>query len=289
MTWSGWLLLAAALALVRPPGAAALRVSALTQRRDGRPVRLSAGRARPAAVAVGARHRSRAGPIAPSTARLVCAASLALGGGALVVLVGPLLGAALTGLAAVLARLAADARGRRTAARHRRELLTAVRLLAAELQAGARNEDALHAAAEAAPAFADALWGAAHAAHDGTEITDSLAAVTQLRPLADAWRAADGCGAPLGEVLAGVAADLGAATERSDAVAGALSAARSTVGLLAALPVLGLVLGSAMGARPLRFLLQTGAGHLTCCLAATCEALGLLWVRHLLRAAELYR
>jgi tight adherence protein B len=56
--------------------------------------------------------------------------------------------------------------------------------------------------------------------------------------------------------------------------------------MLAALPALGLLLGTAMGADPLRVLLHTGAG-LGCLLAgAALEGAGLWWALGIVRRAE---
>jgi tight adherence protein B len=56
--------------------------------------------------------------------------------------------------------------------------------------------------------------------------------------------------------------------------------------MLAGLPALGLLIGTALGAGPLHVLLHTGAG--LGCLAAggVLEGLGLWWVRRIVRGAE---
>ncbi|CAM5487353.1 Type II secretion system protein GspF domain-containing protein OS=Streptomyces tendae OX=1932 GN=F3L20_01515 PE=4 SV=1 [Streptomyces tendae] len=56
--------------------------------------------------------------------------------------------------------------------------------------------------------------------------------------------------------------------------------------MLAGLPVLGLLLGVALGSDPLRVLLHTGAG-LGCLLAGgVLESVGVWWVARIVRGAE---
>jgi len=56
--------------------------------------------------------------------------------------------------------------------------------------------------------------------------------------------------------------------------------------MLAWLPLLGLVLGSLMGTDTLDFLLSSGLGRTLSALGLAFEALGIFWVRRLVRRAE---
>lgn len=199
---------------------------------------------------------------------------------------GVVLGAAAAVLALAGARLVADAVRRRRGQRGQRALLAAVRLLVAEIESGARPEAALEAAAEASTEHSSAFGAAARAAADGAEVSPALLDDPALTSLAHAWQVAASAGVPLADVLSGVAADLAARADQDRAVAVALSAARSTAALLAGLPLLGIGLGAAMGARPLEFLLHSSAGRLVCCAGAVLDALGLLWTQRLARRAE---
>ena len=63
----------------------------------------------------------------------------------------------------------------------------------------------------------------------------------------------------------------------------ALAVPKATVGMLSALPMVTMLLGESMGARPMEFLLGSAQG-LACLLAGCCcYVIGLFWVRALLR------
>ncbi|WP_374120205.1 type II secretion system F family protein, partial [Streptomyces sp. LS1784] len=71
----------------------------------------------------------------------------------------------------------------------------------------------------------------------------------------------------------------------AEEIAGELAGPRTTIAVLAALPGVGLLLGAALGARPLEVLLHTPAG-LGCLVAgAALEGLGVLWTARIVRAA----
>jgi tight adherence protein B len=55
--------------------------------------------------------------------------------------------------------------------------------------------------------------------------------------------------------------------------------------LLAVLPLLGIGLGAAMGARPLQVLLGTEKGQVAMLVGAGLDALGLLWTARIVKAA----
>ena len=86
-------------------------------------------------------------------------------------------------------------------------------------------------------------------------------------------------------MLERVAADLSVQREHDAAVAAALAGPRSSAAVLAALPVLGVLLGIAMDADPLGLLLATPAGQLLCLVGVGFDVLGLLWTRRLANAA----
>lgn len=65
-----------------------------------------------------------------------------------------------------------------------------------------------------------------------------------------------------------------------------LAGARSTAVMLAGLPVLGLLLGTALGADPLHVLLHTGAGLGCLLVGGVLEGLGMWWALRIVRGAE---
>ena len=163
------------------------------------------------------------------------------------------------------------------------EVAEVVRTLAVLLQAGA------------APLTA---WR--HLAESGSpEAVEVLADVEQGRALADAIRTRDGTwrmvgaawgiastvGAPLGEVLRAIAAALEGAGEIRAEISVALAEPAGTARLMLWLPLVGLLLGTALGFDTVTMLLTQPAGWI--CLAT---GLGLLlvaraWTRSLVRRA----
>lgn len=267
-----WLALGAAIGVVPVPSVAGFRTHALARR--GRLV----------AVAVPDRDASWSRPRAPTLGLLGCAACAVAAG----VVGGPAIGVAVALVAATVAGSISSALSARRAARRRRELLTSVRLLVAELESGSRSAAALRAAAAVAPQHAEALAAAGAAAETGSDAAGTLFAsgARDLAPLAHAWRVGALTGAPMADVLGRVAADLSDDDDRHRAVAVALAGPRSSAALLAGLPVVGIALGAAMGARPLTFLFGSSAGRLVCCIGVALDAAGVLWTQRLMRRVQ---
>jgi tight adherence protein B len=196
-------------------------------------------------------------------------------------------GVALGGAAAIgsatAVRLLRAARSRRAAERVAADLLAALRLLAAELEAGARPEAAFLAAAGAGHALEPQFRAAAAALHDGR---DPPLDAPQLRPLAAALTVAGRTGAPLATVVRRVAEDCSARVAQRRAVRAATAGAQSSAVLLAGLPALGLLLGAAMQAHPLAVLIGTPAGRVVCLIGIGLDAAGLLWTQRLTTRAE---
>ena len=183
-----------------------------------------------------------------------------------------------TGAHVALSALRGRARRLRAA-----QLLTALRLLAAELNAGGQPSAAFQAAAEASPHHQTAFEAAAGACRRGDEPQFDDAA---LAGLAHAWRVATVTGAPVAAVVSRVADDLAGQAEQYRSATSALAGARSSAVLLAGLPVLGLLLGAAMQARPLAVLFGSPSGRLLCLIGIALDALGVLWTERLTTRAE---
>jgi tight adherence protein B len=158
--------------------------------------------------------------------------------------------------AIVLSRAAADRASRRADA----AMAEAVGSLAADLRAGQQPTEAL-AALDGHPAI-------------------------RHRSVLAVWSVSDRSGAPAAAVLDRVEQDLRARQAQRREVAGALAGARSTGAMLAVLPVLGIGLGAAMGARPLTVLLGQQRGQLALAVGVALEALGVLWTSRIVSTAE---
>jgi len=169
--------------------------------------------------------------------------------------------------------------------RCRAELAAIVTVLRDEYAAGATIAASFGAAAALPGRFRTAMGRAAALARDGREVAPALAAERRLAALAVACDLAGRNGAPLGRSLAGVHAELAADQRTSRAVRTALAGPRSSALLLSGLPLLGLVMGSAMGAAPQRVLLHTGAGRLALVVGTALELAGLAWTLALSRRA----
>jgi tight adherence protein B len=107
-----------------------------------------------------------------------------------------------------------------------------------------------------------------------------------LAGAAACWQVAVDGGAGLANGLDRVAAALRAEHDQREDLGAQLAGPRSTAVMLALLPAFGVVLGTAMGAHPLRVLLHTSAG--LGCLAGgvLLEWAGLLWTARIVRSAE---
>lgn len=200
-------------------------------------------------------------------------------------LVLPVLGLALG--SAILRSLAARRRDR-AAAEVRRRVVDLCDGLRAELAAGQTAAGALDRVAAEWPLVAPA----ARAARTGGDVVAALRSLAEtpggdaLRVVAGAWQVAHRTGHGLADTLGRVAADLRAAERTRRVVGGELASARATARLLAALPLLALLMGSGAGADPLRFLVGHPAG--LACLAGGLAAgyAGLVWIEALARDVE---
>lgn len=242
---AGLLSAAAALVLVRSPSPGVVRLRAL------RPGGARPGRPRPtfrlAGVGIG---------LPTLGGAVVLAAWSRLGFGVAVPVLPAVAGAVAAGTAAsVVGRAAADRVRRRESA----ALLESVGALAADLRAGQPPAEAL------------AAVGTGPAARHPT-----VAAV---------WTVSDRSGASAAAVLDRVEEDLRIRLGQRQEVDAQLAGARSTAALLAVLPLLGIGLGAAMGARPLGVLLGETRGHLALLAGVALDAAGVLWTARIVAAA----
>ncbi|MFI0139330.1 type II secretion system F family protein [Streptomyces luteogriseus] len=181
---------------------------------------------------------------------------------------------------------------RRDRERRADEVIALCGALAGEVRAGRQPGEGLLRATRDCGGLAEAQPTVLAAARFGGDVPDALAAAAGqpgaegLRGLAACWRVAVDQGAGLAAGLDRLAAALRAERDQRSDLRAQLAGARATAVMLAGLPALGLLIGTALGADPLHVLLHTGAG--LGCLAAggVLEGLGLWWVQRIVRGAE---
>ncbi len=260
----------AAAVLCWPAGAGRARLTALTRTEPGR------------------------GQVAGSGPRWVTQRRLlllALVSGLGVLVAGPgggLAVAMVAGTAAVRWRATRDRRASATAAVG---LSDALAVLVAELRVGAHPSDAAVAAADGSVNATSALTAAAAAARLGGDVPAVLrsAGPAPMRPwlgrLADAWALAERYGIPLADLLDAVRSDTEQRVRFAADVEARLAGPRATAAVLAGLPLLGLALGHAVGAAPLRVLGQTPVGQVLLVVGTGLACAGVLWSARLVSAA----
>ncbi len=196
---------------------------------------------------------------------------------------------------AVLLCVAAGYRHRRTRVRSREavaacaEAAAAVRALVAELTAGAHPTVAVEsAAAEAGPRLAAALRAVPGAADGGTGAGGAGGADRPdgglpgpvrlaVRRLSVAWTLADEHGIPLADLLDVVRRDLDATVRSAGRTEAGMAGPRTSAGVLALLPAVGIALGEATGAAPLAVLTGTAPGAALLLVGTGLVLAGVLW------------
>lgn len=153
-------------------------------------------------------------------------------------------------------------RARRAASAERRRRAAAAAYLGAvstNLQAGATLPDALARAGEQVGEVqvrADAMR-IAHQARTGARLEPRGPELERLGVL---WPLSVSRGVPLAKLIAALRDDIDHANRHRDATRAALAGPQTTAAVLAALPVAGVLMGTAMGASPIAFLTGGGLG-----------------------------
>lgn len=196
-------------------------------------------------------------------------------------------------------------------ARERARAVEACGALAVELRAGRAPAQALAAAAELADGpTGSALVSAASSAALGGDVAAALvgghvdgsraggqpvagrrsrevsAVPGLLRGLAACWTVCAATGSGLAAAVERLEEGQRAEQAQRRAVQAELAGPRATAGLLAALPVVGLLLAGALGANPLQVLLHTGVGQVCLVFGVGMDLLGLLWTGRIVARAE---
>ncbi|ORB32035.1 type II secretion system F family protein [Mycolicibacterium parafortuitum] len=194
--------------------------------------------------------------------------------------------------AAALGLLLATLIARRRAGRRRRlraseaaALQDALDVLVGELRVGAHPVAAIEVAAqEARERIADSLTGVAARALLGADVAAGLRAVGRRSTsphhwdrLAVCWHLAQTHGLAVATLMQAAQRDIAERERFRGRVEAGMAGARATAAILAGLPLLGVLLGHAIGAKPLGFLLSGGAGGWLLMLGAVFVCAGLLW------------
>ncbi|MFF7452928.1 type II secretion system F family protein [Kitasatospora sp. NPDC008115] len=171
--------------------------------------------------------------------------------------------------------------------------------LAGELRGGATPEQALHLVTTriaADPVALRRLGGEPvarlAAGRYGADVPAAFRLIAELpggsgaAAVAACWEVSSVGGSGLAAGLDGVAEALRVERALAEEIGAELAAPRTTIAVLAALPLAGLLLGAALGARPLEVLLHTPAGLAALVAGAGLEGLGLVWTGRIVRAAS---
>lgn len=164
--------------------------------------------------------------------------------------------------------------------------------VAGELRAGRQPGQALITAAALTGGLGGAEAEAMAAARFGGDVPEALRRAARepgadgLVGVAACWRVAVDGGAGLAAGLDRLESGLRAERDERENLRTQLTGAWATVALLALLPVAGLLIGTALGAGPLRVLLHTPAGLGCLLVGGLLEGAGLFWARRIVRRGE---
>jgi tight adherence protein B len=173
----------------------------------------------------------------------------------------------------------------RRAAEEGRTLEAALDVLVGELRVGSHPVRAFRVAAdETVGAVAVSLRAVAARARLGADVTAGLRAAARSSGLpahwdrlAVCWQLASDHGLAIATLMRAAQRDIAERQRFSARVSSGMAGARATAAILAGLPVLGVLLGHLIGARPLSFLLSGHAGGWLLVVGAMLACGGLLW------------
>lgn len=152
-----------------------------------------------------------------------------------------------------------------------------LRTMVGELRAGAHPVTAAEAAAEAVPSAAGRLHGLISAARLDGEPSSPEAPPA----LVNAWTLASRFGLPMAEVLDAARRDVETGIAFGRRLKAKMAGPRASAAVLAALPLICVLFGQAMGADPVRVFTATGAGQVLLVLGSVLIWAGTAWCRML--------
>ena len=181
-------------------------------------------------------------------------------------------------------------RARRQAARQRAESATMLTLIVGELQAGATMGAALTACLptltepELRREITVAARRCATGGSAGAELEQSP--ILALSLMGHAWRIAETNGMALAGVLDNIRHRIDHQNRHESRTKAALQGANATAIVLALLPLLGMVMGHAIGVNVPAFLTGGGVGGLILIAGVSAECAGILWSDHIIQKAH---
>lgn len=169
--------------------------------------------------------------------------------------------------------------------RESRELETAIEVLVGELRVGAHPAAAFAVAAhETAGPVAGACRAVAGRARLGADVAAGLRGVGETSVLhahweriAVCWQLAADHGLAMSALMQAAQRDIAERQRFSGQVRSGMAGARATATILAGLPVLSVLMGQTIGARPIAFLLGGQLGGCLLVIGLTLVCAGLLW------------
>lgn len=192
----------------------------------------------------------------------------------------------------LLRRVRGLAEARRERERRGDAVIALCGALAGEVRAGRQPGEALLRAARDSGGLGGTQAVVLAAARFGGDVPGALTDAARqpgadgLVGLAACWRVAVDRGAGLAAGLDRLEGALRAERDQRADLRAQLAGSRSTAVMLAGLPVLGLLLGTALGADPLHVLLHTGPGLGCLLVGGVLEGVGLWWALRIVRGAE---
>lgn len=192
----------------------------------------------------------------------------------------------------VLRRVRRAGEARRERERRGDAVIALCGALAGEVRAGRQPGEALLRATRDSGGLGEAQTVVLAAARFGGDVPGALTdgarqpGADGLVGLAACWRVAVDRGAGLAAGLDRLEGALRAERDQRADLRAQLAGSRSTAVMLAGLPVMGLLLGTALGADPLHVLLHSGAGLGCLLVGGVLEGVGLWWALRIVRGAE---
>ncbi|MGJ5826021.1 type II secretion system F family protein [Streptomyces ossamyceticus] len=192
----------------------------------------------------------------------------------------------------LLRRVRRAAEERRAHERRGEAVVALCSALAGEVRAGRQPGEALLRAARDSGGLGEAQAVVLAAARFGGDVPGALADAARqpgadgLLGLAACWRVAVDRGAGLAAGLDRLEGALRAERDQRADLRAQLAGSRSTAVMLAGLPVLGVLLGTALGTDPLHVVLHSAAGLGCLVVGVVLEGAGLWWALRIVRGAE---